>query len=77
MTNQAPAAPQPPLNGEPSPAQFDAAATLKHVRRLVSLDIDVFEDLSNDHPRRSPASSSRSPQSSSPDSVVGSGLKSN
>ncbi|MBT5774277.1 MAG: hypothetical protein HOH95_07860 [Dehalococcoidia bacterium] len=46
-----PAASEPPpapSTGEPSPASFDAAATLAHLRRLATLDFEVFEDLRDD-----------------------------
>ena len=43
-----PVAVEPPSNGQPSPASFDVAATLRHLRRLVSLDFDVFDDLRDD-----------------------------
>ena len=55
MTNEPPTSPPPPAAGEPpaasgqpSPAQFNAAATVAHLRRLVTLDFDVFDALRDD-----------------------------
>ena len=55
MTSEPPTSPQPPAPGEPpaasgqpSPAQFNVAATLAHLRRLVTLDFEVFHALRDD-----------------------------